>query len=186
MNLREEMLTSHGSWFCAGLCFNGDEVLVVEVEVTTTIIPGDELPPAQQLKFPGGSMKINESRRDTNPEDTLRAEFNEEVFSPEGGEITSWEPVCKYSSGNHSKYFSLVEITGELRQVPLREPDDTDEKGRSQKEVIGVPQFMRVDRVARAIFHSHGKALAVLCEQRRHQSANFYYALEILKERGLA
>lgn len=156
--LKKEMQEARSNYFCAATIVVGGTVMVVEYYPDYK-----ERPDEVQLKFPGGKKKPE--RGDRTPYDTLIAEIEEEVLSDEGGRVTSWIPFHKViKGGGHIQYFCLVVIEeGVLRQNLRFEDKEEDERGRVTRELIGVPHFVDVTRLADTIFYSHRSALKALC-----------------------
>jgi len=166
--------------FCAGTMVRGEMVLVVDYEPNYENRPG-----YVQIKFPGGKNKDNGIRKDTTPYDTLCFEMNEELFGG-WGKVMSYKPfhVSRTEGPAHTKFFSLLEVSGGFRQSSLIEEKEIDEKGRISYERIGRPRWEKVGVLVSTMFDGNKSALKALCERYASMSEEFMWAALKLDRNG--
>jgi ADP-ribose pyrophosphatase YjhB (NUDIX family) len=152
---------------------------------------------AQQVKFPGGSRRVDTGNPDRTPEDTLVRELREEVLRGEEGRVDGLlllhvEDVIAPGRDVHTKYYFLVgALEGDLRDRDLFEVSRGRAEapgGRQRAERMSPPCFIDVASLAEVIFKRHAPALRAYCERLVHDgnlAPEARSAMNSLDRRGL-
>lgn len=148
-------------WFCCGLVPIETRILAVEYWPDYV-----NRPDYVQIKFPGGTGDVGAG--DNTPAKTLITEMLAEVLGP-SGHVVSWKPFheivipCReHPGGNHIKFGSIVELSGELRDIDYYEGRDTTEDGCETNERLGPPEFWEAEDLVEQLFPGHRPFLLAL------------------------
>ncbi len=105
------------------------------------------------IKFPGGTQKVDSTRNDQTPGDTLRAEISEEVLES-GTVVQALQIYVDMSKPEHTKHFFLIEVDGEMRK-----DGKIDQEPGKPDEMLSPPFFLETEELWERIFLGHKNAL---------------------------
>jgi len=181
-----------GSCFCCATVFDPEDV--TRLLVIDYLPDWKKNPDWVQIKFAGGTNDTDGGRNDETPAHTLFAEIKEEVLG-EDGVIVEWVPFWdKYmpprssdDGDSHTKYASVIEISGDLRKDDFIEGKE--EEGSLHEEKLKPPRFESVTVLAGrspgdGMFKGHKPILKELCRLMQGEHRDYVYAFEELCKQG--